>query len=430
MTAPELSVYQNGVNQVSGDGLNTFEQTCNNVVDLRAFVGTEGLQVYMRGYVTPGDDGQGVFYWNAAGTGPDDDGVTNIVPNGAAVGCWTRLGIPNNTLSILPPTFRNGLINGDASVAQLGTSFTGINGSTPTYTLDQWFGWTSGAAGNMTISQQSGIGLFGFNNVLRCQRAAGSTSTATQYVGQIIPTRDCYRYQGKDCTLSIYVRAGANFSAASSQITMIVQQGTGTNDGSAALTAGTWTGASLALSQPQAITSTLTRYSADLTFISGVKEIATYFSYAGVGTAGASDYFEIVGIQLETGDITAYEYLPFNITRERCQEFITKTFPYATAPAQGAAQSGNISFGPVAALTVATIASVQWRFPVTMFKAATVTTYTPLIAGTGGFRDDTGTEVPATVDFASDSGCAIYNTNQSPNGIRRLDIHVVAKALL
>lgn len=91
MTAPSLQVYIQGQGSVNSDNLNTFEQTCNNVVDLRAFVGALGVQVYMRGYVSAGDGGQGEFYWNASGTGPDDNGITNIVPTNAAVGCWTRL---------------------------------------------------------------------------------------------------------------------------------------------------------------------------------------------------------------------------------------------------------------------------------------------------------------------------------------------------
>lgn len=92
MTAPALKVYVNGQQiTVSGDNLNTFQQTCNSVDDMRGFIGTEGAQVYMRGYTSPNDGGQGPFYWNVSGTGPDDSGVTNIVPNGASVGCWTRL---------------------------------------------------------------------------------------------------------------------------------------------------------------------------------------------------------------------------------------------------------------------------------------------------------------------------------------------------
>lgn len=90
MTAPALSQFQNGISQVSGDNLETFNQTCNVVADLRGFIGTAGMQVYLRGYTAINDGGQGQFYWNVAGTGPDDGGVTAIVPNGAAKGCWSR----------------------------------------------------------------------------------------------------------------------------------------------------------------------------------------------------------------------------------------------------------------------------------------------------------------------------------------------------
>lgn len=91
MTAPSLQAYIQGQGSVNADNLNTFEQTCNNVADLRAFIGLPGMQVYMRGFVDTGDGGQGEFYWNASGTGPDNGGVTTIVPNGAATGVWSRI---------------------------------------------------------------------------------------------------------------------------------------------------------------------------------------------------------------------------------------------------------------------------------------------------------------------------------------------------
>lgn len=93
MAAPALQVNIQGQGVVSADNLNTFEQTCDNPPQLRAITGVTGMQVYMRGFVTPGDGGQGPFYWNALGTGPDDNGATAIVPTGAVVGEWTR--IPN-----------------------------------------------------------------------------------------------------------------------------------------------------------------------------------------------------------------------------------------------------------------------------------------------------------------------------------------------
>lgn len=94
MSAPQLTVALNGISSVSSDTFNTYNQTCNNVADLRAFIGVTGMQVFMRGYVTVNDGGQGNFYWNASATSvtnPDDNGVTNVVPNGTSQGVWTRI---------------------------------------------------------------------------------------------------------------------------------------------------------------------------------------------------------------------------------------------------------------------------------------------------------------------------------------------------
>lgn len=91
MSAPENTVYADGGAPVTGDGLNTFVQTVFTVSDLRAFVGVPGMQVIIQGTTAAGDGGQGVFWWNATGTAPDDNGATTVVPSGAGEGIWSRL---------------------------------------------------------------------------------------------------------------------------------------------------------------------------------------------------------------------------------------------------------------------------------------------------------------------------------------------------
>ena len=76
MTAPQLTAYIQGVTVVNADGLNTFEQTCDNFVQLQGFVGVQGNQVYCRGGVSINDGLEGPFYWNASGTA--NDGMNNI----------------------------------------------------------------------------------------------------------------------------------------------------------------------------------------------------------------------------------------------------------------------------------------------------------------------------------------------------------------
>jgi len=89
MTAPALTQYIQGVTAVSADGLNTFAQTCDTASQLQAFVGTQGMQVFLRGLSAINDGGQGAFYWNANSSA--NDGVNNIQPFGAAAGTWTRI---------------------------------------------------------------------------------------------------------------------------------------------------------------------------------------------------------------------------------------------------------------------------------------------------------------------------------------------------
>lgn len=115
MSVPTLSVQTNGGPGVSGDNLNTYQQTCDNMAQLRAFTGISGIQVYARGTSAIGDGGQGVFYWNVMGTAVDDNGATTVVPSGATSGEWTRLGGSGTTQASLTVT-GNATIGGTLTV--------------------------------------------------------------------------------------------------------------------------------------------------------------------------------------------------------------------------------------------------------------------------------------------------------------------------
>ena len=91
MSAPDLTVQITGQGAVTGDMLNTYVSGCDNAGELRAFVGVQGVQVFMRGTNAPGDGGEGNFFWNSNSTAPDDNGKTTIVPYGSGSGAWTRL---------------------------------------------------------------------------------------------------------------------------------------------------------------------------------------------------------------------------------------------------------------------------------------------------------------------------------------------------
>lgn len=103
MSAPQLTPYQTGVGVVYADQLNTFCQTCDVVDQLRSIIGLPGMQVSVRGTLAVADGGQGEFYWDSAGVGPDN-GVTIIVPSAAASGVWARLSYAPFLYAFLPAT--------------------------------------------------------------------------------------------------------------------------------------------------------------------------------------------------------------------------------------------------------------------------------------------------------------------------------------
>lgn len=99
MSPPALKVQIQGVTTVSADNLNTYELTCDNLTELADFVGLPGIQVFARGLATPGDGGQGPFYW-ADGVYAND-GINTIVPTGVNSGAWLRLPL-NGVVPISP----------------------------------------------------------------------------------------------------------------------------------------------------------------------------------------------------------------------------------------------------------------------------------------------------------------------------------------
>jgi len=104
MSAPQLTQYALGTAAVNADGLNTFEQGCDNFSQMRAFTGTAGMQLFARGQTSPGDQLGGVFYWNATSTATDDN-LNVIQPSGnASAGRWIRINFTGGGSGPVGPT--------------------------------------------------------------------------------------------------------------------------------------------------------------------------------------------------------------------------------------------------------------------------------------------------------------------------------------
>lgn len=235
--------------------------------------------------------------------------------------------------------FRNVLINGGFDVWQRGTSFTGI-ANTVSYTADRWCIFRSAVAG-YSLSQQAMVPseLSGFNYCARFQRTSGNTDLGILYMGRTFESITVKALAGKTVTLSFYVRKGANFSG--SILDTQIEFGTGTDLGF--------------VTQPTSasvtnISTTLTTSWQYVTRTVVVPTTATaariLFDYAPTGTAGAADYFEITGVQLEQNlQPTPFEQRPIGTELSLCQRYYWRNKIYAGG---GVGGGGTI---PIVALT-------------------------------------------------------------------------------
>ena len=209
---------------------------------------------------------------------------------------------------------RNRVINGDFKVWQRGTSFTTMN----TYTADRWF--AEAGTGRTITRQVTGdtTNLPDIQYCLRYQRNSGNTSTAVMVISQSIETANSIPLVGKRVTYSFYARAGANYSGASNALVAYLVSGTGTDQNQRS----GYTGQALPIMQNATLTTTWQRFSFTANVPTSVTELAVLLEYVPVGTAGANDYFEATGFQLEAGAVaTPFEFEEHSQTLQKCQRY-------------------------------------------------------------------------------------------------------------
>jgi hypothetical protein len=191
---------------------------------------------------------------------------------------------------------KNVIINGGMDIWQRGTSFPLTN--TQIYTADRWS--TSGSATSIaTVSQVAAPALTGFGKALRVQRNSGASATANISIGQSLESLNSIPLAGQTVTFSFWARIGANFSGASNEITAYLVYGTGIDQN---FQNGSYTGQTSIVNQSPVLTTTWQYFSYSGVVGATATELALEFYYGPVGTAGANDYFDITGVQLELGN--------------------------------------------------------------------------------------------------------------------------------
>ena len=216
------------------------------------------------------------------------DGDTLVADSAATTG-----------LRYSPMPISQPVINGGMDIWQRGTSFA-LAASTSTYTADR-FKCRRNATGS-TFSRQTTsdtTNLPFIQYCMRVQRDSGNTATDLIQLTQSIESVNSIPYAGKTVTLSFYARKGANMSG---DLFVNFKASTLTD---ADIIVNTF--ATSMASTSQALTTTWTRYS--FTGTVGASDVTLGFQlyYTPSGTAGAADYFEVTGIQIDAGSVA----LPF-----------------------------------------------------------------------------------------------------------------------
>ena len=254
-----------------------------------AGIGTQGPQ----GFQGPSGGAQGA------------QGATAVISqstapaNTSVVWLDTSTSVTGIATSTYNAAYKNAVLNGAFDIWQRGTSF-----NPPTYAIaynaDRWCGDTrADAATNYTVSRITTSSTLptGFQYGMRLQRTNASTAYSGCFFAQSIETANSIPLAGQTVVLSFWARAGANFA---SSIGVSVTTGTGTDENLFNGYAGSATPIAVGLTP----TATWTRYSYTATLSSATTEIGVSFNYNAAGTvAGANDYFDITGVQLEIGTV-------------------------------------------------------------------------------------------------------------------------------
>jgi len=267
----------------------------------------------------------------------------------------------------------NPVINSAMQIAQRGTSVS-VPASTLAYTLDRWktATGTNQACTIARVATGDTTNLPFIQHAMRYQRNSGQTGTGGQSTYQDFETINSIPFSGKTVTISVYARKGADYSATSSILQFNLVNGTGTDQ---SIYSG-FTGQNNVSANSMTLTTTWQRFSYTGTVPTNSTQLAIGFGFQFQGTAGANDWFEVTGVQIDVGSVA----LPFRTNGETiqgelaaCQRYYVRFNPSTNYEdyASGIGSSTTNIWGTI-------------QQPVTMRVAPTAVEYSTLGWSTGG----------------------------------------------
>jgi len=339
-----------------------------------------------------------------------NDGETLVADSSATVGLRYSA----------TPSASNPVLNAAAQIWQRGTSFTG---STTAFCADRWQAYrnTTGSTFSRQVTGDT-TNLPNIQYAIRAQRDSGTTATNGLNITQNFESANSIPFAGKTVTVSFYARAGANFSAASSQIFAQIFTGTGTDQN---IYSGL-TGQVTANNTNSTLTTTWQRFSTSFAIGATATQISMLFGYNPVGTAGANDYFDFTGVQLDIGSVA----LPFRTYAATiqgelaaCQRYFQKSYSQGVTVPTNSSTPGMVAVNSSTNLANGDLLC-KVALPVVMRTAPTVVIYSFTSSQTGRLSSGNGTDLAAGsggTDWIGDTGFKVGNAsggtvNQAGNG--------------
>jgi hypothetical protein len=299
----------------------------------------------------------------------------------------------------------NPVINGGFDIWQRGTSSAVTSSSYTYFGTDRWQTYRGSTGG--TISRQVTGDTTNLPNIqycMRVQRDSGTTSTSFFQPVNNFESINSIPFAGKTVTYSFYARAGANYSAASNALSGFLITGTGTDQNANF----GYTGGATQILVSATLTTTWQRFTGTATLPATTTQIGVGFSFTPTGTAGANDYFEVTGVQVDLGTYTATTAPTFRRNGATIQGELAACQRYYYRFTNTTANPSYLGIGTYYSTTTCYIV-LQW--PVTMRIAPTIAT-----SSQTGWLTQAGTQRNSTafaVDVASTGYADVYVTTSS-----------------
>jgi hypothetical protein len=206
--------------------------------------------------------------------------------------------------------------------------------------------------------------------------------------------------------LSFYARKGANLSGT---FTATLYSGTGT-DQRRDFGAGFTGEATVATSSPS-LTTGWVRYTISGTVASTATELAALLYFVPVGTAGAADYIEVTGVQLELGTVTTFARTGSGIQGElaACQRYYWRTGGSALYQriGQGVADSGGTDIMVINPVPMRTAPATADYSTLAIFDGVTVIAVTTLVVPSNAYSP-----YSVVINASGATGTTNYRTYQ------------------